>query len=650
MRYFWQKNSMGMVLLLVLLTSAALLWAVPGDLDLTFGAGNGYVTTDVNDIDFGLSMVVDTTGRIIVAGQSIDTNNIGEPSIEYGVILRYLSDGTPDSTFGDAGKVVNEFENGEGVYFGIVLDDTEKLVVAGRKNGNGLVARFNQDGTPDLTFGTDGEVITGSDQLYEEFRAINITPDGKIVAAGCSMVDYEDSDNHILLARYNADGTPDESFGNQGVQISVAGCAELSLLVDESGGLTLAGFRGIRGKDTDILVAKYLANGALDPNFGDDGVVITDLDDRDEAYHVIRDEINRLVVAGYSSDVDTEFIMLNYVLVRYLPDGSLDSSFGSNGIVTGNIQDSSEIFGLTLDASGKIIIAGNTAQFTSADDFIIYGFVARHNFDGTLDTTFGNGAGFSLISYQGSGATYPVDVVVDNLGRILTTGTWGDTLDIVDYFVARYEGDPLPTAAPTITTTPVSSTETPTITATPEISITPSSTATESTPTTTNLVINGGFEANNGSIDGWQSKNLGKDKVKCNKPGKVIAYERNCAFRFKGGIGAKSQLVQKPDLAGLNFASGHIFTLQAYIHARGQVDFQLKAKFTYADDTKEKIVLNLAETTDAYTHFADDYALTDAGLVKIKVALKNRSTSGKIDVDKVSLSYAAAESMLLPFP
>lgn len=61
MRYFWQKNSMGMVLLLVLLASAALLWAVPGDLDLTFGAGNGYVTTDVNDVDFVLSTVVDTT-------------------------------------------------------------------------------------------------------------------------------------------------------------------------------------------------------------------------------------------------------------------------------------------------------------------------------------------------------------------------------------------------------------------------------------------------------------------------------------------------------------------------------------------------------------------------------------------------------------
>lgn len=103
----------------------------------------------------------------------------------------------------------------------------------------------------------------------------------------------------------------------------------------------------------------------------------------------------------------------------------------------------------------------------------------------------------------------------------------------------------------------------------------------------------------------------------------------------------------------MSFAVGYqwfLFTLQAYIHARGQVDFQLKAKFTYADDTKEKIVLNLTETTDAYTHFADDYALTDAGLVKIKVALKNRSTSGKIDVDKVSLSYGAAESMLLPLP
>ncbi|MBC8171506.1 MAG: hypothetical protein H7X77_07525, partial [Anaerolineae bacterium] len=90
--------------------------------------------------------------------------------------------------------------------------------------------------------------------------------------------------------------------------------------------------------------------------------------------------------------------------------------------------------------------------------------------------------------------------------------------------------------------------------------------------------------------------------------------------------------------------------LQAYIHARGQVHFQAQAKFTYTDDTKEKIALNLTEANDAYTLFADDYPLIDAGLVKIKVTLKNRSISGKIDVDAISLSYNSTESTLLPLP
>ncbi|HEX2618971.1 MAG TPA: hypothetical protein VHL11_02460, partial [Phototrophicaceae bacterium] len=129
------------------------------------------------------------------------------------------------------------------------------------------------------------------------------------------------------------------------------------------------------------------------------------------------------------------------------------------------------------------------------------------------------------------------------------------------------------------------------------------------------------------------------------------AYEGNCAFRFKGGTSEHSQLIQKLDVSGTTFAEGENFTFEIYIRAPGKREVGARAKFTYASGMVERgIVLNPSDPYPDYRLYSGEYTLAASDLVKIKVWLKNKSLSGKIDVDAVRLSYTPSNIRLMPLP
>ncbi len=155
----------------------------------------------------------------------------------------------------------------------------------------------------------------------------------------------------------------------------------------------------------------------------------------------------------------------------------------------------------------------------------------------------------------------------------------------------------------------------------------------------TELLVDGGFE-NDGT--GWNIKNATSDKVKCNKTGKVIAHAGNCAWRFKGGAGENSKIQQ---VITSGFTAGDTLTLSGYINGSGSANAKIKFVVSYLNASLDKRKLGidlLSATGGSYIPFSDFSPALITNVIappeKIKVQVKNNSTSGKVYIDSLSLT------------
>ncbi|MBC8100013.1 MAG: hypothetical protein H7Y11_11270 [Armatimonadetes bacterium] len=235
-----------------------------------------------------------------------------------------------------------------------------------------------------------------------------------------------------------------------------------------------------------------------------------------------------------------------------------------------------------------------------------------------------------------------------------------------------------PTATPTITLTP-SITFTPSATFTGTLTDTPTHTPTETasatlteTPTTTpsatttprpsvELLTNGGFESKltDGKPDllPWAGIGLVGDKIKCNKPGKVIARSGDCAFKFKGSETEASKIRQDVNLAGFSFQLFDELDMRVFIRATSETTAgKVKLTVKYGDGTpKGKVSFDLLQTS-AYTRFGGVYTLLSTNLTRIRVQVSYRAISGKIYADDASLlkysnlRQVEVQGGLLPLP
>lgn len=158
--------------------------------------------------------------------------------------------------------------------------------------------------------------------------------------------------------------------------------------------------------------------GSLDPSFGVGGKVVTSIGaGEDQAYGVALQEDNKIVVAGFSFSVDTG---KDFVVVRYNEDGSLDETFGVGGIVKTDVQLGSDdiAYDLAIQIDGKIVVAGSSDNGSDRDAAIV-----RYNTDGSLDVTFGVD-GVVLTDFEDGKADEIKVVKIHNLtGNIVVGGS-----------------------------------------------------------------------------------------------------------------------------------------------------------------------------------------------------------------------------------
>jgi uncharacterized delta-60 repeat protein len=380
-----------------LFVSPQLVQAADGDLDPTFGTG-GTVMTDLGrSTDLAQAVAVQADGKLVVVGQTYRDNDY---STEDFAVARYNTDGTLDGTFGVRGKVKTDFPGLAAVASSVVIQPDGKIVVAGGAFplftflGNFELVRYNSNGTLDTSFGNGGIVTTVFPQGSYAFD-VALQPDGKIIAAGTVFVDFdpgESNNTDFALARYNSNGTPDATFGGGDGQVSTdfVGFEDdaFSVLIQSDGKIIAVGSANDPVTNYDFAAARYLSDGTIDTSFGVSGRVRTDFGDQnfDRARSAALQSDGKIVAAGFA--ISQGGGVQNFAVARYTSSGVLDTRFSGDGkaqIDFGTCcQSATKVL---VQSNGKIITVGGANGESGDDDF----FLARLNPRGSLDTTFGVG-------------------------------------------------------------------------------------------------------------------------------------------------------------------------------------------------------------------------------------------------------------------
>lgn len=408
--------------------------AQPGSLDPGFGIG-GKVITDCgnNTNDRGQAVAIQSNGKIVVAG--ISDNTICCPFNHDFVLTRYNTDGTLDNTFcsggidtSDFGGIINE------AYYAICIQNDGKILAAGSSsngsNNDFALVRYNSDGTFDNTFGSVGKVVTDFTGANDLGRSLALQQDGKILMAGLSN---DGSDFDFALVRYNSNGSLDTTFGSAGkILTDFAGYTDgaYSVFIQADDKIVVAGSTTNNGFYYSFALARYFSDGGLDTAFGSGGKVITPIRHYyDNGYSAAIQSDGKIVLAGDSfNGADYDF-----ALVRYNTNGIVDSAFGINGKIIMDMANGADGFtSLSIQNDDKIVVAGGSINAGNGDFAVI-----RYTTNGSLDSTFGSG-GIVLTDF-GAFYDFATSMAIQADGKIVLAGTSYDESDF-DFALARYEG------------------------------------------------------------------------------------------------------------------------------------------------------------------------------------------------------------------
>jgi len=401
-------------------------YAQDGSLDLSFGIG-GKVTTAISggDDDNGKSVAIQSDGKIVVAGTTI---NDGDRDF---AIVRYNNDGTLDLSFGTDGKVVTDFGSNWDECYSVAIQSDGKIVAAGNiANGSTLdfaISRYNSDGTLDLSFDNDGMLTTDFAGKSDIITSIALQGDGKIVATGITT-SATAFNCDFAVVRYNIDGSLDLNFGTAGkviTQIGTDNDTPRSLAIQNDGKIVVAGYSVFSG-DMYFALVRYNSDGTLDLSFDNDGKVTTSFgNEGDYGLSVAIQPDGKIVVSGksYNNNIDI-------AVTRYNIDGSLDTSFDNDGMLTIVDENTNEEgLSVAIQSNGKILLAGY-----SNDDFV----VVRLNSDGSLDPSFGTNG--KVITPIGNNVDAGYSLAIQSDGKIVVAGlSFNNTNN--DFAVVRYNND-----------------------------------------------------------------------------------------------------------------------------------------------------------------------------------------------------------------
>lgn len=301
------------------------------------------------------------------------------------ITLSHAQSGTVDTTFGNDGVVTTAVHPNYNMAETSLVQSDGKILVAGSAGSPSTyqmaVARYNTDGSLDTSFGDDGTLRFPVGAVKSFVMDMAQQPDGKILLGGRT---WDNVSGDFALVRLNEDGSFDDTFGTNGIsrlETTEAEASESIALLDD-GKILMVGY-----KDDDLTAARFNTDGSLDTSFGANGwAVVPFYDLASYADDLAIQDDGKIVIAGFALNGENRF---QVVSTRLNADGSIDNSFGNNGLVIFNVGEWNDFGeGVAIQNDGKILIGGHKwiSNIQQKHDL----FVARLNTDGSLDTSYGD--------------------------------------------------------------------------------------------------------------------------------------------------------------------------------------------------------------------------------------------------------------------
>lgn len=396
-----------------------------GILDPTFGNGGTIVhdidPNSVGDVPVHMSVLPD--GKILVAG----TRDAYSNSEDFAVV-RYLPDGSLDTTFGTAGKAFVDFGIRDTLY-GMTVTSTGQIILAGltgplgSSSRLGAIARLNADGSLDTSFGVNGKVVSAAGNSALGFADVAVQANGQIIGAGWT------NNGRPMVARFNVDGSLDTTFGVDGVAqplngtLSARGEIDIEVQADDKIVMSAASYGAY-----SMWVARFEANGVPDITFDGDGVAgasFGNVQDQGVKDVAIQPD-GKIIIVGNRFNDYTNYTA-DIAVVRFNTNGTLDTNFANGGYFVsnwGSVED--EAIGTIVQADGRIIIVGRRNQDS---------MIARLTAGGELDVSFGTN-GYTVTPLGGLNSDYndnfvDVDMLPD--GRIIALSDAGRNFGLAQY-------------------------------------------------------------------------------------------------------------------------------------------------------------------------------------------------------------------------
>ncbi|RLD75806.1 MAG: hypothetical protein DRJ15_16435 [Bacteroidetes bacterium] len=429
------------LLILSMMITFFLAGQTAGTLDLSFG-NNGITLTDYsyNGVDnYSYASALQADGKIILGGYSV--NNLHQNM----TFVRYLPDGTLDNTFGDGGIKILLFGGSDDRLEDLVIQADGKIIAVGytsnSTNKQMTVTRLNTDGSLDNSFNANGmTLINFGDSVNAYGRSVALQDDGKIIVGGHITFTDQDPEINGAICRLTSSGVLDNTFGVDGIIthdiLSLWNDMTQIAIQDEK--IILGGI-STRSDDFArfITLCRYNPDGSLDTGFGTSGIMSLEIAAGTPGYYesMCLTEDGKII---FANSISTGWLEHDLAVWRFQSNGFPDNSFGYYGMVTIAMGANSDANAVALQADGKIVAAGfYTNPSSGKDDFLL----VRYHENGYLDLSFGT-EGTGVVVTNASSEIWLSDqifsLLIQDDGKLLVSGyAYAESYN-VDFAVARY--------------------------------------------------------------------------------------------------------------------------------------------------------------------------------------------------------------------
>lgn len=401
-----------------------------GLLDAGFAEG-GLAVTDLGADEWVGDLAVQPDGKAIVVGTS-------ERAVPDGIqagfaVARYARDGDLDTSFNGTGTV--RTENGAVRAAAVILQRDGRVVAAGNgfrgRGSDFVIARYRSGGDLDTSFGEAGLALVDFERRFDAVVALDQQEDGRIVALGFTTLLSEQDSADFAFVRVDSEGRLDPSFDGDGARrLDLGGLeAPSDVAVQRDGKIVFAGSTASPPAGGRMVVGRLNQDGSLDASFGGDGVAETDRPAPNDfaAGVVLQPDGKILIGAGGEGGL---------AAARYTPAGEPDQSFGSAGVAAVRVAGGATAVDLALQQNGKVVVLG--AAVARGADLPTFA-LARFLPTGRLDASFGSSSS-GVALHRAPVADFPAAVALAPGGSIVAAGTRRDEARRGDFLVARYVG------------------------------------------------------------------------------------------------------------------------------------------------------------------------------------------------------------------